>query len=266
MDIHILEQNETELLKELTPDDWDDIVPAFDFYTKSNFCFPIKVVQDNKIAGIGTSIIHHNIAWLAHIIVLPDNRNQGIGQLITQTLINSLKAKSCDTVYLIATELGAPVYKKLGFVTETEYLFFRDIKPQQNWSTSDNIIPFEENFRKQVEHLDHQVSLENRMFHIEPHLKNSFVYLQDDKVEGYYLPNWGEGLIVANTTLAGVELIKLRLKTKENASFPINNASATAFFYQHNYKEFKSAKRMRLGKKKNWQPTKIYNRIGGNLG
>ena len=266
MDIQTLEYKDINVLTDLTPDGWQNIVSIFDFYTKSNFCFPIKVVHDNKILGIGTTIIRNDIAWLAHIIVHPDRRNQGIGKLITQTLIDSVKTKSCDTIYLIATDLGAPVYEKLGFVTETVYLFFKDIKPHQSWTTSKNIIPFSDNFRKQVESLDHQITLENRMLQVEQHLKNGFVYLQDNKVEGYYLPTFGEGLIVANTTLAGIELIKLRLTSKENAAFPIDNLSAAEFFHQHNFKEFKTAKRMRLGQKRNWQPTKIYNRIGGNFG
>ena len=266
MGIQTLKHNDIHALTGLTPEGWQNIVPIFDFYTKSNFCFPIKAVYDNKIVGIGTTIIHNDTAWLAHIIVHPDKRNQGIGQLITQTLIDSVKTKSCDTIHLIATDLGAPLYQKLGFVTETEYLFFKDIKPDQSWTTSKNIIPFAENFRKQVQSLDHQVSLENRMLHVEQHLKNGFIYLQDNKVEGYYLPTFGEGLIVANTATSGLELIKLRLKSKENASFPVDNLSAAAFFHQHNFKEFKTAKRMRLGQKKNWQPTKIYNRIGGHLG
>jgi GNAT superfamily N-acetyltransferase len=266
MDIQPLEHKDISVLSDLTPDGWQNIVPIFDFYTKSNFCFPIKVVHANKIVGVGTTIIHNDIAWLAHIIVHPDRRNQGIGQLITQTLVDKVKEKSCDTIHLIATDLGAHVYEKLGFVTETEYLFFKDIKPGQSWEVSKKIIPFADNFRKQVESLDHHVSLEKRMLQVEQHLKNGFVYLQNNKVEGYYLPTFGEGLIVADTASAGVELMKLRLTAKEHAAFPVDNSSAASFFRQYNFKEFKTAKRMRLGEKKNWQPTKIYNRIGGNLG
>jgi GNAT superfamily N-acetyltransferase len=97
MGIQTLKHNDIHALTGLTPEGWQNIVPIFDFYTKSNFCFPIKAVYDNKIVGIGTTIIHNDTAWLAHIIVHPDKRNQGIGQLITQTLIDRVKTKSCDT-------------------------------------------------------------------------------------------------------------------------------------------------------------------------
>ncbi|MBL0009542.1 MAG: GNAT family N-acetyltransferase [Saprospiraceae bacterium] len=104
-------------------------MPAIQFYITSDFCFPIKVSIDHKIAGTGTAIIHHDVAWLAHIIVHPDFRNQGIGKLITESLVKMAHAKSCDTLYLLATELGEPVYRKIGFETETEYLFFKGEKP-----------------------------------------------------------------------------------------------------------------------------------------
>ena len=132
--------------------------------------------------------------------------------------------------------------------------------------TSENIIPFSDSFKNPISVLDYKVSIENRMFQLMPHLPHGFIYVQDNNVEGYYLPTLGEGLIVATTTTAGQELMKLRLITKENASFPLDNFAAIEFMSQNFSKEYKTTKRMRLGRKRNWQPTNIYNRIGGNLG
>lgn len=266
MDIQILGHSDIDLLKDLQPTGWQDIIPIFDFYTNSVFCFPIKATIDNKIVGIGTTIIHNDIAWLAHIIVRPDNRNNGIGRLITQTLIDSLKAKNCDTIYLIATDLGAPVYEKLGFETETEYLCFKDIQTDMGWTISKNITLFTDDFKEHIANIDRHVSGEDRMLQIQQHLTYGYVYLQDKIIEGYYLPTLGEGLIIANTSSAGLELMKLRLTTKENIAFPIDNLSATEFLHKNNYKEFKMVKRMRLGTKRTWLPAKIYSRIGGHLG
>ena len=125
MNILTLENGDLNFIAELQPLGWQDIVPTIDFYTKSHFCLPIKVTIDKKIVAIGTAIVHNDIAWLAHIIVHPDNRNQGIGNLITKTLVENLESKRCDTIYLIATALGEPVYKKLGFETETDMYYSR---------------------------------------------------------------------------------------------------------------------------------------------
>jgi len=265
MDRQPLELPDLELITALQPTDWQNIIPSIEFYINSTFCFPIKLIIDNKIVGIGTTIIHNDIAWLAHIIVHPEHRNQGIGKIITQTLVDSLQTK-CDTIYLIATDLGKPVYKKIGFETETEYLFFKDIQADRNWKISEGILPYADNFKPYIARLDRRVSGEDRLFHLEQYLGNSSVYVQNNIVEGFYLPSCGEGLITAITNPAGSELMKLRLMTNENAAFPRDNLTATAFMHQNNFKEFKRATRMRLGIKKRWQPANIYNRIAGNLG
>lgn len=266
LDIRTLEYSDIDLITSLQPTGWSDITPAIQFYTNSTFCFPIKATIDGKIVGIGTAIIHEDIAWLAHIIVHPENRNQGIGKLISQTLVESSHSKNCNTIYLIATDFGEPVYKKIGFETETEYLFFKGIKPNRSWTTSKNIISFTDQFKTQIINLDQQVSGEFRLVQLEQHLMNGFVFQQNNIIEGFYLPTFGEGLIIAKTNIAGLELMKLRLTAKENAAFPIDNLSATEFMRQNKFEKFKIAKRMRLGMKRLWHPTGIYNRIGGNLG
>lgn len=175
MKIQALELNDLNLITELQPSDWQNIMPTIEFYIASNFCFPIKVVNNGKIVGIGTAIVRDDIAWLAHIIVHPEYRNQGIGGLITTFLVESLKSKKCRTIYLIATALGEPVYRKIGFETETEYLLFKDVKITE--PVSDKITQFSENFKKQVIDLDFKVSKENRALQLEEHLSGGFLYL-----------------------------------------------------------------------------------------
>jgi len=198
--------------------------------------------------------------------VHPLYRNEGIGRLITQKLVKSLFEKNIGTIYLIATELGQPVYEKIGFLIETDYLFFKDLNANKSIAASNNIVPIIDEFSNQILNLDFKVSGENRTEIIKPNLAEGFAFLNGDIVEGFYLPTLGEGMIIANTNAAGIELMKLRMTTKENIAFPIDNKAARDFLYGENYKEFKTAKRMRLGIKKAWEPKNIYNRIGGNLG
>ena len=266
MDIKELKNNEVSHLASLQPTGWQNILPIFDFYTNSDFCFSVKVNINNKIIGIGALIIHNEIAWLAHIIVHKENRNKGIGNLITQALINISDTQKCQTIYLIATDLGAPVYEKLGFRTETEYLFFKNINNEKKWTTSNNIELFTNDFKTQIADLDKQVSGEKRMFHIERHIQNGYVYKENNILEGFYLPSFGEGLIIANTSSAGLELMKMRLNTKKDAIFPSNNLMAKDFMNNNNHTENSKAKRMILGKERIVLYKNIYNRIGGNIG
>lgn len=266
MEIQTLEHSDTNFISDLLPIGWESAIPTIDSYTKTNFCFPIKVSIDNKIVGIGATIIHNGTAWLAHIIVHPDYRNQRIGKIITQTLVDTSNSKGCETIYLLATELGEPVYKKIGFETETEYIVFKREETNETYKNSENIVAINNDFKKQILDLDRHISGEDRIMLLEQQISDGFLYLQDNEIQGFYLPNLGDGLIMATTNSAGQELMKLRLTSKDFAAFPIDNINATEFMHQNNFNQVRTEKRMRLGKKRDWQPTNIYNRIGGNLG
>jgi N-acetylglutamate synthase-like GNAT family acetyltransferase len=253
-------------LLNLQPEGWQDITPAFQFYTTSAFCFPLKVIIENKIIGIGAAIIHNDVAWLGQIIVHPDFRNRGIGKKISVALVDISKAHHCKTIYLIATDLGAPVYESIGFKKETQYLFFKEIKLRYKFSTSPFIERLEEKHKEQVIAMDKKTSGENRIRHLEQYFSEGYIFKEGGKVRGYFLPTFGEGLIIADNAKAGIELMKFRFKNKAHAILPIDNSAAINFLHDNNITEYRSAKRMRLGAERAWRLKNIYNRIGGNLG
>jgi GNAT superfamily N-acetyltransferase len=249
----------------MQPEGWPDIKPIHEYYRKSVHCYTFKALFENHFAGIGTLIIHNDVAWLAHIIVSPEFRNRGIGGAITNKLVTEATCRNLKTIYLIATDLGSPVYEKVGFVTETEYSFFKDLTIHQDESGLKNIVPFESSFVSDVLKLDKLASGEDRSFVIKEHLSTASLYI-DEGLKGYYLPRFGEGLIIATTPQAGLALMKQRLKISSNACFPSVNSAANDFLTRLGYTEFRRAKRMRYGLSRNWQPSLMFNRIGGNLG
>lgn len=242
-----------------------DIIPPIRFYIGAPFCHPVKCIINNEIAGIGTTIIHAHTAWLAHIIVDSQHRNKGIGSFITHYLVSSLKHTNCHTILLIATRLGAPVYKKAGFEKETEYVFFKDGKSDGNSSAL--LKAFDLRYLEDVYALDQQVSGENRRKLLKPHLVNALLAVDDNNdLQGFYMPTLGEGLIIARTQHAGDCLMAIKHADGRKAAIPMENEQAINFLTKNGYCEFLRGTRMRLGKKLDWQPDKIYGRIGGNLG
>jgi hypothetical protein len=104
------------------------------------------------------------------------------------------------------------------------------------------------------------------MKHLEEYLANSLVYLQEDNVEGYYLPTLGEGLIIAETEISGIELLKLHLQHNDRVVIPRENLVAQKFLQEIGFGEVKPIKRMRLGEERKVQFANMYSRIGGNIG
>lgn len=249
----------------LQPDGWPDIFPTIEYYCKTDFCFPLKATLAGKVVGIGTAIIHGYTAWLGHIIVSPNHRNAGIGSAITKALIDLSLRNSCRSLLLLATTLGEPVYKKFGFEVETKYLFFDNgISPSPE--ASPDITPFQKAHEEALFELDRFVSGEDRKKLLREHLNNTRVFVENNLLKGFYMPSLGEGLIIADSPAAGLALMKLRMASTKKFCIPILNENALNFLSQNGYAEYRRASRMILGEKVIWDGSKIYSRIGGNLG
>lgn len=254
-------------IRRFQPDGWPDIVPWFKFYIDSEFCMPIKAMINNKIAGIGTCIFYSDTAWLAHIIVSPENRNKGIGFKIVQKLLEFKKLRPINSVLLIATELGLPVYLKAGFLEVAEYWVYKKEKPMVKYPKSPDIVAFKDKYRKMVFDLDSHITGEDRRMILSDHLSDSMICLHNNKVKGLYVPGFGEGLIVATNENAGIELMKLKYAKIDKAVLPSDNTNAIEFLDQNGFvKSPYFAIRMIFGDDLKWSPEKIYSRIGGNFG
>ena len=258
--------NDLDEIRNLQPNDWGDIIPDIEFYLKSTFCYPIKATIDSKIAGIGTLIIFENTSWIAHIIVGRNYRNKGIGSQIVNELLKKTKEDAIETCSLIATDLGKPVYLKAGFRIETEYTFLKREKQWINGPVSKNVIPFKEKYRTAIYELDKAISGEKRELLLKDYLANSVLYIENENVAGYYLPDLKEGLIFADTNEAGLELMKLKYSTVDKAVIPIENVIGLEFLKQQGFIETSKGTRMVFGKDLSWNPSKMYSRIGGNFG
>jgi GNAT superfamily N-acetyltransferase len=260
-------QADLENIRSLQPDGWPDIVLEFDKYIKQGFCYPIKAVIEDTIVGVGSAIAFKTTGWLAHIIVDKNHRNQGIGFQIVNELINILKHNNLNTFLLIATEIGTPVYVKAGFRTVTEYIFLKRQNPWFELPLSEYVIPYQEKYYTAIMEMDKEISGENREVLIKNRLNDSFLYVENRKLLGYYIPGLGEGLIVGDNKKSGLELMKIKHSTADKAVIPYENQTAIKFLKANGFKESETTgTRMIMGNEIQWKPEKVFGRIGGNYG
>lgn len=250
----------------LQPDDWEDIMPKVYTYIKSEHCYPIKLTLERSVVGMGALTVHEDVAWLGHIIVHKSHRGNGLGKYITAHLVEDAKQHGCTTIHLIATDLGAYVYSKLGFLMETEYVFYKEIELGTNFAVSSDIQPYNSSHLESILKLDMEVSRENRWRTLGTYIESAYVFINNEFLQGYYIPTLGEGLIIASTPSAGLELLKLHLKSTNRLSLPKDTTVVLDFLNRLGHTPFKTAKRMSVGVKHSVKYDQIYNRIGGNIG
>lgn len=265
MQILPLNPSDLDLLPQIQPLDWTDIRIPVSSYLEPEYCYPFKAIIDDVLVGTGTAILHEKTGWLSTIVTHGQYRNQGIGKRITEHLLDFLLKQNCEYIYLIATILGEPVYRKLGFITESRYNSYKDIN-LENLLISKNINPYQSDYKQAIFELDKIISGEDRSQHLETFLSDSFVYLQNEQVAGVYFPSFGDGLIVANAETAGLELMKKRFQKFNMACFPEENKTAHDFMLLSGYEPIMNPARMYFGKQMPWKPEGLYNRVGGNIG
>ncbi|HUY24285.1 MAG TPA: GNAT family N-acetyltransferase [Candidatus Saccharimonadales bacterium] len=96
--------------------------PTFSFYADEPHC-QVLVAKDASDAVVWTAVAaqHGEVGWLGNIFVTPELRNQGIGEKLTRQAIQRLRDRGCITIRLVATQLGLPLYRRMGFREENEY-------------------------------------------------------------------------------------------------------------------------------------------------
>ena len=265
MNIENVKLEDIAEISKMTPENWWNIGPIFELYLKLNFCHPVKLTEDNEIIGIGTAILYKNSSWIAHLIVKNSYQNKGFGKKILDYLCEYCLNNGKKTILLFATEMGYPLYKKFGFEIQTEYMQYERVNDME-YIINNNVTNIQKIDYGKILELDKIVIGEDRSVLLNNYFDNGFVYKQNNEISGFYLPELGNGLIIADNNEAGLELLKLRLKNNNQAVIPVENMFGNNYYRENKYKEIMKIKRMIYGNKIECINEKIYNRIGGNFG
>jgi len=74
--------------------------------------------ETGRALGVGFGLGFEQTGWLGHLVVRPETRGLGLGTRLFTELLEKLKQAGRWPIYLTATEMGAPLYAKFGFVLD----------------------------------------------------------------------------------------------------------------------------------------------------
>jgi GNAT superfamily N-acetyltransferase len=77
-------------------------------------CFAARG-ENGETIGFVTSLRHERSGWIGNLIVNPEYRGNGIGELLFRKAMDSLCNNDVETVWLTASQAGMPLYQKLGY-------------------------------------------------------------------------------------------------------------------------------------------------------
>jgi GNAT superfamily N-acetyltransferase len=263
--IRHFEENDLARIGQLQPDGWQDIATYFRFYLDSPFCHPLKIEDGGRIVALGCVILHEATAWLSHIIVAEDARRRGLGLAMTEELIAQAERDGRHTQLLIATDMGRPLYERLGFRFSCEYRDYGLHDPDVV-APLPLARPVEPADLKTILELDRKASGEGRSTLLKGHIDGGIV-IDDGDLRGFYLPAMDEGLVVAGDAEAGLALMQLRMATSDKSVvLPAGNEMANAYLLDQGLVVRRRLARMVRNGADPLNQQMLFNRIGGHVG
>lgn len=267
LQIRRIRTDELSIVRHYPPPDWNlDLQELYCRHYEREYFIPLAAVIGDDIAGTGIAIINETAAWLGTIIVRDEYRNRGIGRAITEHLIDAVQKRGVVSILLTASALGLPIYEKIGFQKDSEYVFFKTDSSFMSGPVDEHIQPITGADADALLEMDREVTGEHRGTLLNDYFEGGFIYKRGS-LEGYYLPAYGKGLIVAESETAGIELLKFRLSQDTSSiCIPATNTAAMKLLTSLGYGEYQRSPRMFLQTNVRWQPEKIYSRGTGYSG
>ncbi len=97
--------------------DWNQTQADWERMLQHAACWGMDV--DGEIVSSTTGIVYpHNLAWIGMVLTHPEHRGRGHATALMKHAVDELRGR-VDWLKLDATDLGRPIYEKLGFELES---------------------------------------------------------------------------------------------------------------------------------------------------
>ena len=247
----------------------------FTFYAANRRCRTF-VARDGDGRAVATSVAtrYADTGWIGHVFVKPDLRGHGLGTRMTSVALDVLHRAGCPTILLAATDLGRPIYERMGFEVESHYHEMRgtalpkttELAPYRPLLPSD---------RAALVALDEQVSGDDRGSTLTRFHEFAWGAFRNGRLAGAAVPlPWGgawAALLPGSGEAEAAAFVRL-LRTvgaigSEVVLYPPDeNRQALDLLRENGFAELRTIPRMVLGKRTNWQPAALWNPMTLGLG
>jgi predicted N-acetyltransferase YhbS len=207
--------------------------------------------RDGRVVATGAGIGFGPTAWIGAIAVRPEARGQRLGQRMTEAVIEALGER--ETLLLLASPSGRPIYERMGFEPEGAYrVFFGPAHAEP--ALTDGVRSATDADHAGILALDALATGEDRSAVVEAGL------------EGALVTDGGAGLrppfparpILASDPAAGRALLAAVIEPGIRLAAPQANTPAVEALIAHGCEERSGVVRMRRGAPVAWRPELLW--------
>jgi GNAT superfamily N-acetyltransferase len=222
------------------------------------------VERDGKPAGASACAHFGASGWVGAVAVLPEQRRGGLGSALTEAAIQRLRQLGASTVMLYATDMGRPVYERLGFVAEGECVTVGGEPPRRGPPPAAGVRVAAAGDLEAALAVDRAATGEDRARLLVPLWPRAALVAESGGgLRGYFLSSpWRPGgAIVADDLGTGLALVAWARRYSGGElylSVPSGNAPALRALAASGEREHSRTTRMRLGPPLQWQPLTLF--------
>ena len=259
MEIRTINDSELYRAQALIPENWHaDIAQLFRRYHANPSFYPLVAVDKDSVAAYGQVFLFDKTAWLGNITVHRDYRRKGIGQALTEELISYSFSRGISTIHLTATEMALPMYRKLGFKTDSLFMHYSG---STGVSVCENIRPIREEDHDSVFDISYRITGETKDAILSDYLSSGYAFEHDGRIRGFFLPAHGSGIVLALDDEAGRELLRFKhCDPFATSVLSEENEAGIEFLESMNLRGKKASTRMYLGEYTPWYPSQTWSR------
>ena len=251
---------------------WADFRSQFAFAVSSPACACLVAEIGGQAIGVGVGTRNGTVGWVGPIFTAPEYRDRGVGRALTAAVARRLEGAGCDALLLAASELGRPVYERLGFAAVGRYHVLSGPASALpvGGATVRAIGPDDV---PGVHSLDRWATGEDRGHLLATFARPGWVATDrdGDRLLGYALATpWGAGPIVAADPAAALALLRRSATVGADGSLvavvPGENATGRAMLAGLGFVEVRSLPRMCRGRDVAWHPEAIWRLFSFGMG
>jgi GNAT superfamily N-acetyltransferase len=214
--------------------------------------------DDGVVVGAGAALHLGATGWIGGICVVPAARGRGFGGALTEAAIAWLHGHGATTVLLYATELGRPVYERLGFVADGAADLWVGQAPEP--VSMPGIRPGRPGDVETALAIDADATGEDRSA-ISRALWPTRAFVFEGARGATIGGRFGGGAVVARDPEAGAALLRTSLAAQIGqirAAAPTGNTAAAETLRDHGFRRDFTTPRMRLGPPVAARPDRLF--------
>ncbi len=259
--------------------EWGERRDFFAFAVAHPACRPVVADDGGEIVGTGVGTSHGPSGWIGLVFVARAHRGRGLGTAITDAVVGELRESGCQTLLLVATELGRPIYERLGFEVVGAYLGLTAISlsPEEPDPSGSSLRPFAPADLDALCALDAWATGEDRahLLRAITHSGDGIVVadrLDPSALRGFSLPSrWGGWPTIAVGPVDAVELLAHRRRLvgpdrETRTAILAENRAGLEALATVGWRETWRGVRMRLGPALDWHPEAIWGQFNFAIG